>query len=49
MDPKYYPDPEVFEPDRFLDENKHMIKTGTFMPYGIGPRVCVGEIDSHAF
>nr|QOW41329.1 cytochrome P450 monooxygenase CYP9G18 [Conogethes punctiferalis] len=42
MDPKYYPEPDVFNPERFSEENKHNIKPFTFMPFGIGPRACIG-------
>lgn len=42
-DPKYYPDPEVFDPERFSDENKDKIKAGTYLPFGIGPRNCIGS------
>lgn len=42
-DPKYYPSPEVFDPERFSDENKHQILPGSFIPFGIGPRNCIGE------
>ncbi|KPJ17676.1 putative cytochrome P450 9f2 [Papilio machaon] len=43
LDPQHYPDPEVFDPDRFSDERKHEIKPFTFMPFGIGPRLCIGS------
>nr|QLI62171.1 cytochrome P450 22 [Streltzoviella insularis] len=43
MDPKYYPQPKLFDPDRFSDENKHKIKPFTFMPFGVGPRNCIGS------
>ena len=44
MDPKSYPEPEKFEPERFLDERgKFKIRTGEWMPFSAGRRVCVGE------
>lgn len=42
-DPKYYDDPEKFDPERFYDENKHKIKPYTYLPFGIGPRNCIGK------
>ena len=41
-DPEYWPDPQVFDPDRFSEERKHNIKKMTFIPFGEGPRMCVG-------
>lgn len=41
MDPKYYSNPQLFDPDRFNDENKHKIQANTFLAFGIGPRNCV--------
>ncbi|XP_072389471.1 uncharacterized protein [Diabrotica undecimpunctata] len=40
-DPRYYPNPEVFDPERFNVENKGDIK-GTYIPFGLGPRSCIG-------
>lgn len=37
-DPEYYPNPDVFDPERFSDENKKNIRTGTYLPFGLGPR-----------
>lgn len=41
-DPKYYPDPETFNPERFSDDNKTNIEPITYLPFGIGPRNCIG-------
>ncbi|KRT80274.1 cytochrome P450 [Oryctes borbonicus] len=42
-DPEYYPDPEKFDPTRFSDENKKSIPQFAFLPFGEGPRVCLGQ------
>ncbi|KAL5273918.1 hypothetical protein ACFFRR_000592 [Megaselia abdita] len=42
-DPKYYPDPMKFDPERFNDENKHNINPNTYLPFGIGPRMCIAH------
>uniref|UniRef100_A0A1B6GTW7 Cytochrome P450 n=1 Tax=Cuerna arida TaxID=1464854 RepID=A0A1B6GTW7_9HEMI len=41
-DPKYYPDPDVFDPERFSDEVKQTRPHYTYMPFGEGPRICPG-------
>ncbi|XP_033225548.1 cytochrome P450 9e2-like [Belonocnema kinseyi] len=41
-DPKYWPDPEQFDPDRFSEERKHDLHKFAFLPFGAGPRMCVG-------
>uniref|UniRef100_A0A0V0G7T6 Putative cytochrome n=1 Tax=Triatoma dimidiata TaxID=72491 RepID=A0A0V0G7T6_TRIDM len=40
MDPKYYPDPEIFRPERF-DPDESFNKY-TWLPFGEGPRKCLG-------
>ncbi|XP_017770184.1 PREDICTED: cytochrome P450 9e2-like [Nicrophorus vespilloides] len=42
-DPELYPNPDTFDPDRFSEENKHNIKSSTYLPFGIGPRNCIGS------
>jgi cytochrome P450 family 9 len=42
-DPEFFPNPEKFDPYRFSDENKNSIKTCTYLPFGSGPRVCIGS------
>jgi cytochrome P450 family 28 len=42
-DPQYFDDPERFRPERFIGANKDKIKKYTFMPFGEGPRTCLGQ------
>ena len=41
--PEYWPEPEVFNPERFLNEEANNIKPFTWLPFGSGPRQCIGE------
>ncbi|XKL67046.1 hypothetical protein PGB90_010466 [Kerria lacca] len=41
-DERYYENPKKFDPERFTEENKARRVPNTYMPFGIGPRICLG-------
>ena len=36
IDPKYWPNPEMFKPERFLDVNGQLIRKDGLVPFGAG-------------
>ncbi|XP_053660254.1 probable cytochrome P450 6a14 [Anopheles marshallii] len=41
-DPEHYPDPERFDPGRFSADECQKRPAYTFLPFGEGPRMCIG-------
>ena len=40
-DPRWYPEPEQFRPERWLGNQAQ--RRFTYAPFGVGPRVCIGQ------
>lgn len=41
-DPRWFAEPDAFHPERFLPGAPEVLR-GTWLPFGTGPRVCIGQ------
>ncbi|MBE9208376.1 cytochrome P450 [Nostoc sp. LEGE 06077] len=41
--PKYFENPEVFQPERWTEELEKQLPKGVYIPFGDGPRICIGK------
>nr|ACE75339.1 cytochrome P450 [Glyptapanteles indiensis] len=42
-DPEYFPNPDKFDPERFMGDAKDTINHSAYLPFGVGPRMCIGN------
>jgi cytochrome P450 len=41
--PKYFDNPEAFQPERWNEDLEKQLPRGVYIPFGDGPRVCIGK------
>lgn len=41
--PRYFENPEVFQPERWSDDLEKRLPKGVYIPFGDGPRICIGK------
>ncbi len=41
-EPQWFPDPGIFRPERFAHDAPE-VPRGAYIPFGVGPRVCLGQ------
>ena len=43
-DPQVWKNPDDYDPERFNEENKHSRHPYMYLPFGEGPKYCIGNI-----
>ena len=43
VDPRYFPDPDRFRPERFMKGGLAAASSSVYLPFGVGPRACIGN------
>ncbi len=41
--PLFWDNPDIFNPQRFLDNEEELSRSKNYIPFGLGPRLCVGD------
>lgn len=41
--PDYFSSPQVFDPARFTADTESLLPRFAYLPFGTGPRVCIGQ------
>jgi cytochrome P450 len=42
-DPRFFAEPERFDPERWTDDRAAQLPRGAYFPFGAGPRLCIGN------
>ena len=42
-DPRWFPQPEAFQPERWTPDFEAALPKGAYIPFGGGPRICIGN------